>query len=97
MAGGPSSIRPLLIGCQLLPPSVLLNIPPPVVPAYKICGFCGWQGLEEYYAVNGEYPFSLEILVVKKILTADVVSRVHQSGLVYHVGDPADRYELSCR
>ncbi|MDD3642317.1 MAG: DUF4388 domain-containing protein [Candidatus Krumholzibacteria bacterium] len=53
------------------------------------------QGLEEYRAVMGEYPFSLEILVVRKILPAGVVTRVHQAGLVYRAGDPADRYELS--
>jgi len=55
------------------------------------------QGLEEYYAVTGQYPFSLEILVVKKILTADAVSRAQQAGLVYHVSEPADSYELSRR
>jgi len=55
------------------------------------------QGLEEYFAVMGEYPFSLEILVVRKILPAGVVSNVHQAGLVYRVGDPADRYVLSRR
>lgn len=53
------------------------------------------QGLEEYFAVMGEYPFSLEILVVRKILPAGIVSRVHQAGLIYRVGDPADRYDLS--
>lgn len=55
------------------------------------------QGLEEHYAVTGEYPFSLEILVVKKILPAEVVSRVHQSDLVYSVADQGSRYALSRR
>lgn len=52
------------------------------------------QGLEEYRAVMGEYPFSLEILVVKKILPADVVSRAHQSGLVYRLDETGVSYEL---
>ena len=53
------------------------------------------EGLEEYFAVKGTYPFTLEILVVRKFVTRDTVSQVHQAGIVYRMGDSGRDYALA--
>ena len=53
------------------------------------------EGLEEYYAVKGTYPFTLEILVVRKFVTRDTISRVHQAGIVYRMGTNGSDYALA--
>ncbi len=53
------------------------------------------EGLEEYFAVKGTYPFTLEILVVRKFVTRDTISQVHQSGIVYRMGDSGRDYALA--
>lgn len=53
------------------------------------------EGLEEYYASQGSYPFTLEILAVKRIVPKNLVDRFHQSGLVYKLKDEGSSYELS--
>ena len=53
------------------------------------------EGLEEYYAVKGTYPFTLEILAVRKFVTRDSISKVHQAGIVYRMGDSGSDYTLA--
>ncbi len=53
------------------------------------------EGLEEYFAVKGTYPFTLEILVVRKFVTRDTISRVHQAGIIYRMGDSGRDYALA--
>jgi hypothetical protein len=53
------------------------------------------EGLEEYYAVKGTYPFTLEILAVRKFVTRDTISNVHQAGIVYRMGDSGGDYTLA--
>ena len=53
------------------------------------------EGLEEYLAVKGTYPFTLEILVVRKFVTRNTISRVHQAGIVYRMGDSGQDYSLA--
>ncbi len=52
------------------------------------------EGLEEYFAVKGTYPFTLEVLVVRKFVTRDTISKVHQSSIVYRMGDSGHNYTL---
>jgi hypothetical protein len=52
------------------------------------------ESLEEYFAVKGTYPFTLEILAVRKFITRDTIARVHQSGIVYRMGDSGNDYAL---
>ena len=53
------------------------------------------EGLEEYYAVKGSYPFTLEILAVRKFVTRDTISKVHQAGILYRMGDSGRYYTLA--
>ncbi|MCK4549649.1 MAG: hypothetical protein KAU49_05750, partial [Candidatus Krumholzibacteria bacterium] len=53
------------------------------------------EGLEEYFAVKGTYPFTLEILAVRKFVTRDTISKVHQSGIVYRMGNSGRNYTLA--
>jgi hypothetical protein len=52
------------------------------------------ESLEEYFAVKGSYPFTLEILAVRKFITRDVIARVHQAGIVYRMGESGKEYTL---
>ncbi len=52
------------------------------------------EGLEEYFAVKGSYPFTLEILSVRKFVSRETVSRVHQAGIVYRMGESGRTYSL---
>jgi hypothetical protein len=53
------------------------------------------EGLEEYFAVKGTYPFTLEVLAVRKFVTRETISRVHQAGIVYRMGDSGQNYLLA--
>ena len=53
------------------------------------------EGLEEYYAVKGSYPFTLEILAVRKFVTRDTISKIHQVGILYRMGDSGHDYTLA--
>lgn len=53
------------------------------------------EGLEEYFAVKGTYPFTIEILAVRKFITHDAIARVHQSGIVYRMGNSGRDYSLA--
>jgi hypothetical protein len=53
------------------------------------------EGLEEYFAVKGTYPFTLEVLAVRKFVTRNTISRVHQAGIVYRMGENGRTYELA--
>jgi predicted SAM-dependent methyltransferase len=53
------------------------------------------EGLEEYFAVKGTYPFTLEVLAVRKFVTRDTISRVHQAGIVYRMGESGQDYSLA--
>jgi predicted SAM-dependent methyltransferase len=52
------------------------------------------EGLEEYFAVKGTYPFTIEVLAVRKFITRDAIARVHQSGIVYRMGNSGRDYSL---
>jgi hypothetical protein len=52
------------------------------------------EGLEEYFAVKGTYPFTIEVLAVRKFITRDTIARVHQSGIVYRMGNSGRDYSL---
>ena len=52
------------------------------------------EGLEEYFAVKGTYPFTLEVLAVRKFITRDAIARVHQAGIVYRMGNSGYDYTL---
>jgi len=52
------------------------------------------EGLEEYFAVKGTYPFTIEVLAVRKFITRDAIARVHQSGIVYRMGNSGLDYSL---
>lgn len=54
------------------------------------------QAIEEHRAVSGAYPFSLEVLVVKKILRPATLARINQAGLVYRTAG-GDWYSLERR
>lgn len=52
------------------------------------------EGLEEYMATKGSYPFTLEVLAVKKIISNRLVTQAQQSGLRYRMGDGGSSYTL---
>jgi len=55
------------------------------------------QGIEEYRAVTGSYPISLELLVVKQILAGETMARVNRAGLLYRSAAPHSAYTLERR
>mgnify|MGYP006278627605 CR=1 FL=1 len=52
------------------------------------------QNLEEYYAARGSYPFTLEILAVKKFVSREIISRAHQYGVVYSLEGDGEGYTM---
>ncbi|HSG28363.1 MAG TPA: hypothetical protein VLA34_07765, partial [Candidatus Krumholzibacterium sp.] len=52
------------------------------------------QGLEEYYATRGSYPFTLEVLAVRKFIPASAVQLAQQSGIHYRMGENGSGYLL---
>jgi hypothetical protein len=53
------------------------------------------EGLEEYYAVNGSYPFTLEVLAVKKVVSEKIIENVHHSNLKYRLEKSGASYSLT--
>jgi len=53
------------------------------------------EGLEQYYAVMGSYPFTLEILAVRRFVPQEVISKVHRYGLRYRVTENGTSYFLA--
>ena len=52
------------------------------------------EGLEEYRAATGAYPYTLEVLAVKRIISKSLLDRAQQSGLIYKLKDETSSYEL---
>jgi hypothetical protein len=52
------------------------------------------QGLEEYRATEGSYPFTLEVLAVKQIIPRNLLDEIHQTGLIYKLKDDGSSYKL---
>jgi hypothetical protein len=52
------------------------------------------QGLERYFAVKGSYPVSLDVLVVRSFIPAEVVGKAQQSNLRYRLGQNSMSYTL---
>ncbi len=53
------------------------------------------EALEEYYAARGSYPFTLEILATRKIVSGKVIDRAHQAGIIYKAFDSGSTYSIS--
>ncbi len=52
------------------------------------------EGLEEYRATVGSYPFTLEVLAVKRIISKSLLDKIHQTGLIYKLKDDGTSYKL---
>jgi hypothetical protein len=53
------------------------------------------EGLEEYCAVKGSYPFTLEVLVVRSFVPEEVVAAAQQSNIRYRLGRNGTSYSLA--
>ncbi|MCK4236466.1 MAG: DUF4388 domain-containing protein [Candidatus Krumholzibacteria bacterium] len=53
------------------------------------------EGLEEYFAAKGSYPFTLEILAVRKFVPEEIIEQMHQSGLRYRTRKNCTSYSLT--
>lgn len=52
------------------------------------------ESLEEYLAVKGSYPFTLEILAVREFLSAKTIDDLNNSGIGYRIGESGMSYSL---
>jgi hypothetical protein len=52
------------------------------------------EGLEEYRATEGSYPFTLEVLAVKRIIRGSLLDETHQNGLIYKLIGDGSSYRL---
>ncbi|MBU8921619.1 MAG: hypothetical protein KOO63_07345, partial [Bacteroidales bacterium] len=52
------------------------------------------QGLDEYYGSMGSYPFTLEVLAVKKFIRGSTLELVQQVGIRYRMDDNGRAYSL---
>lgn len=52
------------------------------------------EGLEEYFAAQGSYPFTLEVLVVRSFVPARMIEKAQQSNLRYRLGHGGMAYSL---
>lgn len=52
------------------------------------------EGLEEYRATVGSYPFTLEVLAVKRVISKSLLDEIHQTGLIYKLKDDGTSYKL---
>jgi len=52
------------------------------------------QGLDEYYGSRGSYPFTIEVLVVKKFISSSTLELVQQAGIRYRMNDNGGAYSL---
>ncbi len=50
------------------------------------------QNLEEYFALKGTYPFTLEILAVKGFVPRSIISSAHQYGITYRLLGDGEGY-----
>ena len=50
--------------------------------------------LEEYYALKGSYPFTLEVLVVRGILPETVIDKAQEYGIFYRLNTSGSGYTL---
>ena len=53
------------------------------------------QGLEEHFASQGSYPFTLEVLAVRRILSEKAVGLAQHGGINYRMGEDGMSYVLS--
>jgi hypothetical protein len=53
------------------------------------------QGLEEYFAAKGSYPFTLEVLVVRSFVPEAVVTAAQHSNIRYRLGTDGTSYSLT--
>ena len=52
------------------------------------------NALEEYYALKGSYPFTLEVLVVRELVPKSMIDRAQEAGFAYRVRPDGKRYAL---
>ncbi|MBN2184341.1 MAG: DUF4388 domain-containing protein [Candidatus Krumholzibacteriota bacterium] len=52
------------------------------------------EALEEYYASRGSYPFTLEVLATRKIVSSSVIDKAHQAGIIYKTIESGNRYSI---
>lgn len=50
--------------------------------------------LEEYKAMKGTYPFTLEILVARKFISGKIIARARRLGITYTTGKDGKSYSL---
>lgn len=53
------------------------------------------EGLEQYFAAKGSYPFTLDVLVVRSFVPEKVVEGAEQSNLLYRLGQNGMSYSLA--
>ena len=52
------------------------------------------ESLEEYMAARGSYPFTLEVLVLRKFISEDIIKKAKDNGFKYQLGDNSTSYIL---
>jgi len=52
------------------------------------------NALEEYFALKGSYPFTLEVLVVRELVPKSVIDRAQEAGFVYKARPDGKAYIL---
>ncbi len=52
------------------------------------------EALEEYNAISGSYPFTLEILTARRILPGKIIEKSQQAGLIYRTSESGKSYSL---
>ncbi len=52
------------------------------------------EALEEYYATNGSYPFTLEVLAARKILPGSLIDKTQQAGIIYKTTGSGKTYSI---
>lgn len=55
------------------------------------------NALEEYRAIKGTYPFTLEVLVVRQVLPERVINEAQSYGMSYKISESGASYRLTCR
>ncbi len=52
------------------------------------------EGLEEYFAVKGSYPITLDVLVVQRFVSGATVAKAQQNNIRYHLEQNGESYSL---
>jgi len=52
------------------------------------------EGLEEYFAEQGSYPFTLDVLVVRSFVPVEIIERAQQGNLRYRLEQAGSAYSL---